>query len=179
MSGNTAEQPLSGLEASTTYTVTISSILGNQESLPTTTTFTTTTNARGQQGAPSVSYKSVLRRRLNCNISVLHCDGRYFQRALLFPGHEVDDGDGLRDFKASDVTPRTALLSWMPPSSPTPRSYRLTYQTEGQELKVGRSVRIHSIVTAVKTWSKITLFPLGTKVLLRSLVRKEGLRKKF
>lgn len=47
VSGNTAEQQLKGLDGSTTYTVTISSLLGGQESLPTTTTFTTT--ARGQK----------------------------------------------------------------------------------------------------------------------------------
>lgn len=42
VSGNEAEHQLSGLEGSTTYTVTISSRLGNQESSPATTSFTTT-----------------------------------------------------------------------------------------------------------------------------------------
>lgn len=49
--------------------------------------------------------------------------------------HEVG-GEGLRDLKASDVSPRTALLSWMPPANPG-RSFRLTYQTEGHQVKVG------------------------------------------
>lgn len=47
------------------------------------------------------------------------------------------DGEGLRDLQASNVTPRTALLSWKAPSNPV-GSYRLTYQTEGQEMKVRR-----------------------------------------
>ncbi|XP_041664187.1 tenascin isoform X2 [Cheilinus undulatus] len=92
VSGNAAEQQLSGLEASTTYTVTITSQLGSKESAPATTTFTTT--ARGSGG----------------------------------------DGDGPRDLQASNVTPRTALLSWKPPSNPV-GSYRLTYQNEDQEMK--------------------------------------------
>lgn len=41
MSGNAAEQQLTGLEGSTTYTVTVTSQLGSQESSPATTTFTT------------------------------------------------------------------------------------------------------------------------------------------
>ncbi|XP_030268953.1 tenascin [Sparus aurata] len=91
VSGNAAEQQLSGLEGSTTYTVTITSQLGSRESSPATTTFTT---ARGSGG----------------------------------------DGDRPGDLQARDVTPRTALLSWKPPSNPV-GSYRLTYQTEGQEMK--------------------------------------------
>lgn len=55
---------------------------------------------------------------------------------FFFAVHEVGGGGGLRDLKASDVTPRTALLSWIP-TNPT-RSYRLTYQTEGHEVKVGK-----------------------------------------
>uniref|UniRef100_A0A3Q3NKL3 Uncharacterized protein n=1 Tax=Labrus bergylta TaxID=56723 RepID=A0A3Q3NKL3_9LABR len=62
VSGNAAEHRLSGLEASTTYTVTITSQLGNKESSEATTSFTTT-----------------------------------------------------GDLQASNVTPRTALLSWKPP----------------------------------------------------------------
>lgn len=54
MSGNTAEQHLSGLEESTTYTVTIRSLLGGQESLPTTTAFTTTATTGGQSITLSV-----------------------------------------------------------------------------------------------------------------------------
>ncbi|XP_073319769.1 tenascin-like [Pagrus major] len=91
VSGNAAEQQLSGLEGSTTYTVTITSQLGDRESSPATTTFTT---AGGSGG----------------------------------------DGDRPQDLQARDVTPRTALLSWKPPSNPVGR-YRLTYQTEGQEMK--------------------------------------------
>lgn len=45
------------------------------------------------------------------------------------------DEDGPRDLQANNVTPRTALLSWKPPSSSF-GSYKLTYQTEGQEMKV-------------------------------------------
>lgn len=89
VSGNAAEQQLSGLEGSTTYTVTITSQLGNLESSPATTSFTTTSGSRD---------------------------------------------DGPRDLQASNVTPRTAMLSWKPPSQPV-GSYILTYQTEGQEIK--------------------------------------------
>ncbi|KAM4539225.1 uncharacterized protein tnxbb isoform 1-T1 [Odontesthes bonariensis] len=89
VSGNAAEQQLSGLEGSTTYTVTITSQLGNLESSPATTSFTTT-SAR--------------------------------------------DKGGPRDLRASNVTPRTAMLSWKPSSKPV-ASYILTYKTEGQEIK--------------------------------------------
>ncbi|XP_026205497.1 tenascin isoform X2 [Anabas testudineus] len=91
VSGNAAEQQLSGLQESTTYTVTITSQLGGLESAPITTTFTTTSDS-----------------------------GR--------------DGDNPRDLQAKNVSPRTALLSWKSPSNPA-GSYRLTYQTEGQEMK--------------------------------------------
>ncbi|XP_071355605.1 tenascin-like isoform X4 [Trachinotus anak] len=91
VSGNAAEQQLSGLEGSTTYTVTITSQLGSVESPPATTSFTTTSGSGGA-------------------------------------------GDGPRDLQANNVTPRTALLSWKPPSNPA-GSYRLTYQTEGHEMK--------------------------------------------
>ncbi|XP_076610714.1 tenascin-like [Chaetodon auriga] len=91
VSGNAAEQQLSGLEGSTTYTVTITSQLGSQESPAATTTFTT---AGGSGGV----------------------------------------GEGPRHLQASNVTPRTALLSWKLPSNPV-GSYRLTYQTEGYEMK--------------------------------------------
>ncbi|KAM6899365.1 tenascin-like [Xenentodon cancila] len=47
VSGNAAEQQLSGLKGSTTYTVTITSQLGSLESLPTTTSFTTTSGRDG------------------------------------------------------------------------------------------------------------------------------------
>ncbi|GAA6232593.1 tenascin-X isoform X2 [Lates japonicus] len=91
VSGNAAEQQLSDLEGSTTYTVTITSQLGGLESSPTTTSFTTTSGSGS-------------------------------------------DGDGPRDLQAKNVTPRTALLSWKPPSKPA-GSYRLTYQTEGHKMK--------------------------------------------
>uniref|UniRef100_A0A672YSG4 Tenascin XB n=1 Tax=Sphaeramia orbicularis TaxID=375764 RepID=A0A672YSG4_9TELE len=51
--------------------------------------------------------------------------------------------EGPRDLQATNVTPRTALLSWKPPSTPF-RSYRLTYQTEGEEVK---EVSVDSTVT--------------------------------
>uniref|UniRef100_A0A3Q4HU64 Tenascin XB n=1 Tax=Neolamprologus brichardi TaxID=32507 RepID=A0A3Q4HU64_NEOBR len=70
VSGNAAEQQLSGLEGSTTYTVTVTSQLGSRESSPATTSFTTTV------------------------------------------------GEGPQDLQASNVTPRTATLSWKPPSKP-------------------------------------------------------------
>ncbi|XP_037831753.1 tenascin isoform X2 [Kryptolebias marmoratus] len=47
VSGNTAEQRLSGLEESTTYTVTITSQLGGQESSSATTSFTTSSSSAG------------------------------------------------------------------------------------------------------------------------------------
>nr|XP_029136166.1 LOW QUALITY PROTEIN: tenascin-X-like [Labrus bergylta] len=112
VSGNAAEHRLSGLEASTTYTVTITSQLGNKESSEATTSFTTT----GGSG-----------------------------------GH----GDNPRDLQASNVTPRTALLSWKPPSKPV-GSYRLTYQTEDQEMK-------ELIVDAAVTQFNLTRLHPGSK----------------
>ncbi|XP_076862387.1 tenascin-like isoform X5 [Brachyhypopomus gauderio] len=46
----------------------------------------------------------------------------------------VGRGEGPQDLKASQVTPRTALLSWKPPASAV-TGYKLTYVTEGQEIK--------------------------------------------
>ncbi|XP_075938509.1 tenascin-R-like [Anarhichas minor] len=92
VSGNAAEQQLSGLEGSTTYTVTISSLLGSSQSPEASSSFTTT----GGSGS--------------------------------------GDGDVPRDLQADNVTPRTAMLSWKPPSNPA-SGYRLTYQSEGQETK--------------------------------------------
>ncbi|XP_035475844.1 tenascin isoform X4 [Scophthalmus maximus] len=89
VSGNAAEQQLSDLEGSTTYTVTITSQQGGDESSPASTSFTTAS------------------------------------------GSESDEP---RDLRADHVTPRTALLSWKPPAQPA-GSYRLTYQTEGHEMK--------------------------------------------
>ncbi|XP_062872572.1 tenascin isoform X2 [Trichomycterus rosablanca] len=43
-------------------------------------------------------------------------------------------GEGPRDLTASQVTPRTAVLSWKPPSLPV-TSYKLVYFTEGGERK--------------------------------------------
>uniref|UniRef100_A0A672ZD99 Tenascin XB n=2 Tax=Sphaeramia orbicularis TaxID=375764 RepID=A0A672ZD99_9TELE len=97
VSGNAAEQQLSGLEPSTTYSVTISSVLGALESSASSSSFTTSGGGR----------------------------------------------EGPRDLQATNVTPRTALLSWKPPSTPF-RSYRLTYQTEGEEVK---EVSVDSTVT--------------------------------
>ncbi|XP_038581252.1 tenascin-X isoform X2 [Micropterus salmoides] len=91
VSGNAAEQQLSGLEGSTTYIVTITSQQGSLESSATTTIFTTA-------------------------------------------GGSGKDGDAPHDLQATNVTPRTAVLSWKPPSKPV-GSYRLTYETEGQEMK--------------------------------------------
>ncbi|KAK2887356.1 hypothetical protein QQF64_013523 [Cirrhinus molitorella] len=42
--------------------------------------------------------------------------------------------DGPRDLKASQVTPRTAVLSWKPPVSAV-SSYKLSYYTDGQDIK--------------------------------------------
>ncbi|XP_050960206.1 tenascin [Labeo rohita] len=42
--------------------------------------------------------------------------------------------DGPRDLKASQVTPRTAVLSWKPPASAV-SSYKLSYYTDGQDIK--------------------------------------------
>eukprot|EP00064_Thunnus_orientalis_P011648 superscaffoldBa00001700_g11679 len=108
VSGNAAEQQLSGLEESTTYTVTITSELGSLQSPAATTSFTTTS------------------------------------------------GSGkLRDLQASQVTPRTALLSWKSPSKPV-GSYRLTYQTESQEMK-------EVIVDATVTEYNLTRLDPGSK----------------
>uniref|UniRef100_A0A8C2XJI7 Tenascin XB n=1 Tax=Cyclopterus lumpus TaxID=8103 RepID=A0A8C2XJI7_CYCLU len=85
VSGNAAEQQLSGLEGSTTYHVTISSQLGGSEGSVASTSFTTTGGS-----------------------------------------------DGPRDLQAHDVTPRTALLSWKPPSNRA-SSLRLTYGTSPQQ----------------------------------------------
>ncbi|XP_037651411.1 tenascin-like [Sebastes umbrosus] len=91
VSGNAAEQQLSDLEGSTTYTVTITSQLGGVESSAASTSFTTA-------------------------------------------GGSGSGGDGPSDLQANNVSPRTALLSWKPNANPA-SSYRLTYQTEGQEMK--------------------------------------------
>ncbi|XP_071223778.1 tenascin-like isoform X1 [Salvelinus alpinus] len=56
------------------------------------------------------------------------------------------DGEGPRDLKASQVTPRSALLTWKPPSAAV-GSYKLTYQTEGQEMQ---EVTIDATVTEFK-----------------------------
>ncbi|XP_029514079.1 tenascin-X-like isoform X2 [Oncorhynchus nerka] len=56
------------------------------------------------------------------------------------------DGEVPRDLKASQVTPRSALLTWKPPSVAV-GSYKLTYQAEGQEMQ---EVTIDSTVTEFK-----------------------------
>lgn len=43
--------------------------------------------------------------------------------------------DGPRDLKASQVTPRTAMLSWKPPVSAI-TGYKLSYYTDSQDIKV-------------------------------------------
>lgn len=103
VSGNAAEQQLQGLQGSTSYTVTITSQLGDLSSSGASTTFTTTSGSGG-------------------------------------------DREGPRDLKASQVTPRSALVSWKPPSTAV-GSYKLTYITEGQEMK---EVTIDSTVTEYK-----------------------------
>lgn len=89
VSGNAAEKQLGDLEPSTTYSVTITSQLGDRESPGASTSFTTSASG----------------------------------------------GDGTRDLKATNVTPRTATLSWKPPSRPV-IGYRLTYETDGQRKEV-------------------------------------------
>ncbi|KAM7384829.1 hypothetical protein PAMA_011946 [Pampus argenteus] len=123
VSGNAAEQQLSGLEGSTTYTVTITSELGSLKSSEATTSFTTTSGSR-------------------------------------------KDGDGPGDLKASQVTPRTALLSWKPPSKPVGR-YRLTYQTEGQDMK-------EVIVDATATEYNLTKLHPGSKYTVQLQVEGGG-----
>ncbi|KAI4885851.1 hypothetical protein NFI96_020463 [Prochilodus magdalenae] len=97
VSGNAAEQQLQTLRASTKYTVTIYSRLGDHRSSGSSTIFTTSSGTGGR-------------------------------------------GEGPRDLTASQVTPRTAVLSWKPPASAV-TSYKLTYFTEGREIKVGEENR--------------------------------------
>uniref|UniRef100_A0A667XKT5 Tenascin XB n=1 Tax=Myripristis murdjan TaxID=586833 RepID=A0A667XKT5_9TELE len=68
------------------------------------------------------------------------------------------DGEGPRDLQASQVTPRTALLTWKPPSTAV-GSYRLTYQAEGQEMKV----RCEVIVDATATEYKLSRLHPGSR----------------
>ncbi|XP_030596972.1 tenascin-like [Archocentrus centrarchus] len=123
VSGNSAEQQLTGLEESTTYTVTVTSQLGSRDSSPATTTFTT---AGGS--------------------------GRV--------------GEGLKDLRASDVTPRTAMLSWKPPSKPV-SNYRLSFQAEGQEMK-------EVIVDASLTQYNLTRLHPGSTYTVQLLAEGEG-----
>ncbi|KAM4725639.1 uncharacterized protein FYW61_013706 isoform 2-T2 [Anableps anableps] len=88
VSGNAAEQQLSGLEGSTTYTVTVTSQLGSLESSSATTSFTTKSGS-GQD----------------------HIDAQ--------------------DLKANNVTPRSAIVSWIPSSKPVD-TYRLVYRIKGE-----------------------------------------------
>nr|XP_043908736.1 tenascin isoform X3 [Solea senegalensis]XP_043908737.1 tenascin isoform X3 [Solea senegalensis] len=104
VSGNAAEQQLSDLQDSTTYTVTITSQLGGAKSTAETTSFTTSRGSGSE---------------------------------------DEDEGAGPRDLRATNVTPRSATLSWKPPSKPT-GSFRLTYVTGGQEMK---EVKLNSSVT--------------------------------
>uniref|UniRef100_A0A087XFZ6 Tenascin XB n=1 Tax=Poecilia formosa TaxID=48698 RepID=A0A087XFZ6_POEFO len=96
ISGNAAEQQLSGLEGSTTYTVTVRSQLGNLESSPATTSFTTKSGSGRDQNEP-------------------------------------------QDLKVNSVTPRSAVVSWIPLSKPVDK-YILVYRIKGespQEIIVG------------------------------------------
>ncbi|XP_058475372.1 tenascin-X isoform X4 [Solea solea] len=108
VSGNAAEQQLSDLQDSTTYTVTITSLLGGAKSTAETTSFTTSRGSGSED-------------------------------------EDEDEGEGAgpRDLQATNVTPRSATLSWKPPSKPT-GSFRLTYVTGGQEMK---EVKLNSSVT--------------------------------
>ncbi|XP_035812522.2 tenascin-X isoform X2 [Amphiprion ocellaris] len=123
VSGNAAEQQLSGLEGSTTYTVTITSQLGSLQSSAATTSFTTT-------------------------------------------GGSGRDGNGPQDLQANNVTPRTAMLSWKPPPKPVAR-YRLTYQTEGQEMK-------EVIVDATVTHFNLRRLHPGSKYVVQLQAEREG-----
>ncbi|XP_071230100.1 tenascin-like [Salvelinus alpinus] len=69
-------------------------------------------------------------------------------------GGSRGDGEVPRDLKASQVTPRSALLTWKAPSAAV-GSYKLTYQTEGQEMQ---EVTIDSTVTEFKL---IRLHPMS------------------
>uniref|UniRef100_A0A3Q1GEB6 Tenascin-like n=1 Tax=Acanthochromis polyacanthus TaxID=80966 RepID=A0A3Q1GEB6_9TELE len=123
VSGNAAEQQLSGLEGSTTYTVTITSQLGSLQSSPASTSFTTI-------------------------------------------GGSGKDGDGPWALQADNVTPRTAMLSWKPPSKPVAR-YRLTYETEGQEMK-------EVIVDATVTQFNLRRLHPGSKYVVQLQAEREG-----
>uniref|UniRef100_A0A8C7REK2 Tenascin XB n=1 Tax=Oncorhynchus mykiss TaxID=8022 RepID=A0A8C7REK2_ONCMY len=123
VSGNAAEQQLKGLQGSTRYTVTVTSQLGNLDSSAAITVFTTT----GGQSAQTPSQATLMLKPINS------------------PETE-GDGEVPRDLKASQVTPRSALLTWKAPSAAV-GSYKLTYQTEGQELQ---EVTIDSTVTEFK-----------------------------
>lgn len=46
-----------------------------------------------------------------------------------------NQADGPQDLKASQVKPRSAVLSWKPPNSAF-TSYKLSYYTNGQDIKV-------------------------------------------
>uniref|UniRef100_A0A673ING9 Tenascin-X-like n=1 Tax=Sinocyclocheilus rhinocerous TaxID=307959 RepID=A0A673ING9_9TELE len=50
--------------------------------------------------------------------------------------------DGPHDLRASQVTPRTAVLSWKPPVSAV-SSYKLSYYTDGQDSKVRLSHQLN------------------------------------
>ncbi|XP_047240806.1 tenascin isoform X2 [Girardinichthys multiradiatus] len=104
VSGNAAEQQLSGLEASTTYTVTVTSQLGSLESAPATTSFTTKSGS----------------------------------------GWHHDEA---QDLKASNVTPRSAVVSWTQLSKPVD-SYILVYGIKGenpQEILVSPNLKQYKL----------------------------------
>ncbi|MEQ2239127.1 hypothetical protein ILYODFUR_001367 [Ilyodon furcidens] len=104
VSGNAAEQQLSGLEASTTYTVTVTSQLGSLDSAPATTSFTTKSGS----------------------------------------GWHHDEA---QDLKASNVTPRSAVVSWTQLSKPVD-SYILVYGIKGenpQEILVSPNLKQYKL----------------------------------
>ncbi|XP_059366111.1 tenascin isoform X3 [Carassius carassius] len=63
--------------------------------------------------------------------------------------------DGPRDLKASQVTPRTALLSWKLPVS-TISSYKLSYHTDGQDIQE------ENLGPMVKEFKLTRLYPSST-----------------
>uniref|UniRef100_A0A3Q0QYL0 Tenascin XB n=1 Tax=Amphilophus citrinellus TaxID=61819 RepID=A0A3Q0QYL0_AMPCI len=101
VSGNTAEQQLTGLEGSTTFTTT-----------------------GGQHHHLYAEHGYILFELQRTPSAV--CS------SSLGSG-KVEEGP--KDLQPSDVTPRTAMLSWKAPSKPV-SNYRLSYQAKGQEMKV-------------------------------------------
>lgn len=127
VTGNTAEHQLRGLKGSTVYMVMVSSKLGEQRSKAVSTRFTTA----GQGACGAEGHHS---RGRTLTLTYTHACHAHGGRAVLFAG-AGGRGEGPRDLKASQVTPRSAVLSWKAPTTLV-SSYKLTYQTAGQETKV-------------------------------------------